>query len=139
MRALAATSDLRRARIYNGSYSFTASDGSTAAKIVIIEENKGTWYGASPNLQDGVYVWVRTNGDLAGNIWGGEFESDHQLVFDQLSPTNTLGVNFPSGNAEETAGSQRFAHFPLQPDRSENLEHPSREQIVRLLAALSQV
>lgn len=113
-----------------GSYSVkAASTDETAAKIVIYEHANpdARELRTFPVLTDGVYVWVRANGDAAGRIWDGTLEAAHQLFFNRLHPAATLGVSRPGGGCWE-----RFTYFRVMPTDPVN-------DIANLLVDLSQV
>jgi hypothetical protein len=94
-----------RAKRYKGSYSILARTSSeTVAKIVIYQRGLGRENGVWPVLEDGVYVLVRTNGDVEPLIW--EAETIRSAGFGQtLDPDVTIGI--------APKHERRFAYFRI--------------------------
>lgn len=133
---------LLHAWMESGSYSIKAtSTDETVGKIVIYEDGKGTKEGAFPVLADGVYIWVRVDGQAAVGIWDGALEGAHQMVFSQLHPNTTLDVRHPPAPTRPVPApcEERFAYFLLPPDAPMNPGDPTWVDIASFLAALSQV
>lgn len=95
----------QRARRYKGSFSIVAkSSGETVAKIVIYQRGLGRENGIWPVLDDGVYVLVRTGGEVEPLIW--QAGTIRSAGFGQIpDPDVTIGI------APKHA--RRFAYFRI--------------------------
>jgi hypothetical protein len=97
-----------------GGYSITAtSSKERAAKIIIYERGFGQERGAGfPNLDDGVYVMLRSNDASAAGIWTKVMQGLFPVYFALMSPSRTLGVAPPC--------QERFMYFRV--DVNETLD-----------------
>jgi len=98
----------RRGKQYKGSFTISVrSCNETAAKIVIYERGLGRENGYWPDLQDGIYVLVRSNGNAGHAIWNAELLASSPYS-GRLDPRRTLGI--------APKHSERFAYFRLEPE-----------------------
>lgn len=76
---------------HKGSYSFRARNGSTAAKVIIYERQRGKENGAFPMLQDGIYVLLRTQRSVP-NTLGVAPEHEERFYYRRVSAADLDGA-----------------------------------------------
>jgi hypothetical protein len=114
----------RQLERHEGSFSVYAhSSKATAAKIVLWHPDLGK-NSDMPRMRDGVYVWVRANGSIGDEIWGGILPNEMPRMFQRMWRDAAFHVS-PNTHAD-------FAYFPVM--AGDNLD-----DIADLLIACSHV
>jgi hypothetical protein len=117
-----------------GSYSITASSSDErAGKIIIFQSGLGQERGDDfPTLEDGVYIFIRSNDASAARIWTQDMvDVQFPDLFALMSPDCTLGVAPPCG--------ERFTYFRVNTELASDQLRQHLERIVRLLVRCSAV
>ena len=95
-----------RTKMYPGSFSIFGQRASdTAAKIVIYESRLGRPSSDWPEMSDGVYVWIRSNGSLGDGIWGDTLPAEIPWLFERMQRDRTVQI---AANKQAD-----FAYFPV--------------------------
>jgi hypothetical protein len=103
-------------KVYRGSYSILASSSSaTVAKIIIYESGKGKTNSNWPDLEEGVYVFIRANDEIGDRIWGELLPLRLPAELEHTTRERTIGV--------APAHSEKFAYVRVTDD---NLEPAAR-------------
>jgi hypothetical protein len=95
----------RQLERHEGSFSvYAQTSKATAAKIVLWHPDLGE-SSDMPQMRDGVYVWVRANGNVGDEIWGGILPSEMPWMFQRMWRDAAFHVS-PNPHAD-------FACFPV--------------------------
>jgi hypothetical protein len=110
---------------YKGTFSILrTTTKETAAKIVLWDPENWKSGDALPFMREGVYIWVRANGELGESIWGDTLPVEMPWMFRRLQRTITLQIA-PHYDVE-------FAYFPV-------MAGDDLDEIAEFLAACAHV
>jgi hypothetical protein len=110
---------------YKGTFSILrTTTKETSAKIVLWDPENWKSGDALPFMREGVYIWVRANGELGEAIWGDTLPVEIPWIFRRMQKTISLQIS-PHYDVE-------FAYFPV-------MAGDDLDEIVEFLAACARV